>query len=99
MKGVVDRGIICPVAAERLLADGRIGPMHVSLYLALCQSKALEGEPVLIDARKLMRAGKIGGNTPFYRTIRELAALGYIVYKPSHDPARRSEVWILAACD
>lgn len=69
--------------------------MHVSLYLALCHLRAAEGEPVLVHARKLMQAGKIGGNTPFYRTIRELAEFGYIVYTPSHDPARRSEVWIL----
>ena len=82
--------------AGRVLADARLGPLHVSLYLALCQLRAMEGEPVQIHARKLMNAAKIGGNTPFYRTIRELAEFGYIVYKPSHDPARRSEVWMRA---
>jgi hypothetical protein len=68
----------------------------MNLYLALCRLKAEAGEPVAVSAPKLMPLAKIGGKTPYHRTIRELAEFGYIKYLPSCDPGRPSEVWLLA---
>jgi hypothetical protein len=84
---------------RRLQDDPRIGPLHISLYLALCRLRAEAGEPVRVSAPKLMRPAKIGGKTPYHRTIRELAEFGYIKYLPSCDPARPSEVWLLTTVE
>lgn len=82
---------------ERLQRDPRIGPVHVAIYLALCGMRTEMEEPVTVSATKMRRLAKIGGKTPYYRTIQELAEYGYIKYVPSCDPARPSEVWLVTS--
>jgi hypothetical protein len=81
----------------RVQEDGRLGPIHVSLYVALCLLAKRQGfvDPLPVSAPKLMPLAKIGGKTPYHRTIRELAEFGYIKYLPSCDPGRPSKVWLL----
>ena len=74
--------------------DPRIGPMHISLYAAILYIWSEQGftGPVVVSARKLMPAAKIGGKGPYHRSIRQLQEYGYIRYEPSCDPAVPSRV-------
>ena len=79
---------------EQARVDPRIGPLHVSLYLAVFYLWMEQGgvDPVPVSAKELMPVAKIGGTTPFYRCIKELHRYGYIVYEPSFNAARKSRV-------
>lgn len=75
-------------------SDGRIGPLHISLYMAIWYYHAAEDfrDPVKVSARELMPLAKIGSRTLYHRCIRELHEYGYIRYRPSCDPCDPSEV-------
>lgn len=90
-------GLVSPEVFRRLKEDPRIGPLHLSLYLAICSLRPDSADIVRVSARTLMPLAKIAGKTPYHRTILELAAFGYIRYKPSYDPARPSLVWLIDA--
>lgn len=71
--------------------------MHISLYIALvllAQGKQ-HLDPVQVSARKLMPLAKIGGKTPYHRTMLELAEYGYIRYEPSFNPNKASLVYMV----
>lgn len=74
--------------------DPRIGPLHISLYMAIVYYWVQQGQPgrVLVSARELMPVAKIAGGTPFHRYLRQLHAYGYIVYEPSFNPVVKSGV-------
>jgi hypothetical protein len=77
--------------------DARVGPMHISLYVAILHLWAAQGrgKMVEISARKLMPVAKIGGVGPYHRTIRQLHAYGYVKYEPSYNPEVPSRVYLL----
>lgn len=81
---------------DRARGDPRIGPLHVSLYLAIVYCWVQQGSqgPALVSGRELRPLAKITGGTPFYRVIRQLNAYGYIVYEPSFNPAVKSKVFL-----
>ncbi|MDO6431574.1 hypothetical protein Q4E93_13295 [Flavitalea sp. BT771] len=76
--------------------DARLGPMHISLYVAILHCWLRQGGsgPARISARDLMPISKIGGLTPMYRCLRELHEYGYIVYEPSFNPAEKSKAFL-----
>jgi len=78
----------------RASEDPRIGPMHISLYMAIVCLWAEQGfaADVVVSARSLMPVAKIGGKGPYHRSIRQLQEYGYIRYEPSCDPAVPSKV-------
>lgn len=77
--------------------DPRLGPMHLSLFLAILYFWAIEGNgrAVAVSSRKMMPVAKIGGANSYYRVIRDLHYYGYIRYVPSCDPAVPSKVYVL----
>jgi hypothetical protein len=77
--------------------DPRIGPQHISLYMALLYWREVQGadQVVLVSGRELGPVAKIVGGTPFYRCLRDLHRFGYIVYEPSFNPVTRSRVRFL----
>jgi hypothetical protein len=79
---------------ERVRGDVRIGPLHISLYMAILYRWAEQGctEAVEFTAKELMPVAKIAGGTPFYRCLRELHRYGYLEYRPSFNPAVKSKV-------
>jgi len=79
---------------EQARVDPRVGPLHVSLFVALYYLSEKQGahDPVLFTGRELMPIAKIGGGTPFYRCIKQLHAYGYIVYEPSFNASLKSRV-------
>jgi hypothetical protein len=79
---------------ERARGDPRIGPLHISLYLAIfyySMRQDSEG-PVMCSAKDLVALAKITGGTPYYRRMKQLHRYGYIVYEPSFNPAVKSRV-------
>jgi hypothetical protein len=79
-----------------LLRDGRIGPAHISLYLAIlqCKERVDKEMPFLIRREELMRLGKIRARTTYYRLLRDLDQWGHIEYWPSYKSAGKSKVFI-----
>lgn len=82
------------VFMERVQYDPRIGPLHISLYMAIVFCWVQQGRPqrVKVSAKVLKPVAKIAGRAPFYRCIRQLHRYGYIVYEPSFNPAVKSGV-------
>ena len=81
----------------RALDDARIGPLHISVFVAIVYLQSVQGggRCVEISARKLMPVAKIGGLAPYHRVIRQLHAYGYIKYEPSYNPEIPSRVFIV----
>lgn len=76
--------------------DGRIAPVHVSLYLALftewCKNNVQN--PVTAYRNEIMRLAKISGRTTYQKCIQELHNYGYIRYVPSFNPFLGSLVYM-----
>ena len=81
---------------ERAAKDSRLGPMHISLYLAIlyCWLEQGGAGPARVNGRALMPLAKIGGPTPLYRALRDLNEFGYIEYKPSFNAMEKSKVYL-----
>jgi hypothetical protein len=81
---------------ERIRIDPRLGPPHVSLYMAIWHCWMMQGAdgPVLFTARELMPGAKIAGGNLLYKSLRELHAYGYLVYEPSFNPAVKSRGYL-----
>jgi hypothetical protein len=81
---------------ERATKDTRLGPMHVSLYLAIlyCWLEQGAAGPARVSGRELMPLAKIGGLTPLYKALRELHTYGYIEYWPSYNAMEKSKVYL-----
>jgi hypothetical protein len=84
------------VFMDQARVDGRVGPLHVSLYVALyyCWQRQGGSGPVEFVARELMPLAKIAGFTPFHRCLKQLHTYGYIVYEPSFNPAIKSRAFL-----
>ena len=82
---------------EAIQENNRIGPVHVSLYMALLYERARQGfaDPFHIFSHTLMPMAKISGSATYYRTIRDLHRFGFIRYMPSHNYMIGSEVYML----
>ena len=84
------------VFMEQARIDPRIGPLHISLYMAIlyCWLEQGGSGPVLFTGKELRPIAKIAGETPFHRVIRQLHTYGYIVYEPSFNAAVKSRVYL-----
>lgn len=74
--------------------DPRIGPSHISLYLAIIQCcKAQDFQlPIAVFSRDLMKGAKISATGTYHKCMRDLKDLGYIQYIPSYNPVLGSLV-------
>lgn len=77
-----------------LVADKRVGPVHVCLYLAIWQCGERQGIDGFIAIRReeLMRLAKMTGKTTYYRVMGDLTRWGYVEYTPSRDKGGGSRV-------
>jgi hypothetical protein len=77
--------------------DTRIGPVHVSVYMALLYLWEKQGyvNPIHIFSRDVMPMAKITGIATYYRTMKELNKYGYIKYISTYDRILGSLVYIL----
>ena len=82
---------------EVIVGDGRIGPVHISMYMALLHLWKVQGSvnPINIFSRELMPVAKISGIATYYRVLKELTAYGYIRYVSTYDRVVGSLVYML----
>jgi hypothetical protein len=67
--------------------DGRIGPTHISLFLAILQyaeERQLQ-DPICVFSKELMELAKISGAGTYYKNIWQLHEYGYIHYIISYN--------------
>jgi hypothetical protein len=74
--------------------DIRIGPLHVSLYMALLYLEEKHGSAgeVRVFCHQVMPYAKLFSKDTYGRCIRELHEFGYIDYEPSFSPLLGSRV-------
>ena len=67
--------------------DGRIGPSHISIFIAILQyaSENEKQNPIRAFSRDLMPLAKISTTATFNKNIHELDHYGYIRYIPSYN--------------
>lgn len=77
--------------------DPRVGPSHISLYMALFQLYNLNGftNPINISRKKVMPLAKISGFATFHRCIKDLSEFGYLEYRPSYNRSIDSQVSLI----
>lgn len=81
---------------QRTTGDARIGPVHLSLYLAILYVFIQQGGqvPISVYSRDMMRLVHISPMT-YHKYMRELKEYGYIGYVPSFNPVLGSLVYLL----
>ena len=74
--------------------DSRLNPSHISLYIALFRvwNSNRFGEVFYIYRDEVMRFSKIGSKTTYHRCIRDLSNWNYIMYLPSKNPYKGSQI-------
>ncbi|WP_205514348.1 hypothetical protein [Longitalea arenae] len=75
--------------------DPRIGPVHISLYVAILHQYKLQEYklPISVYSRDLMRLAKISASNTYHKYIQELHRYGFIQYLPSYNPVSGSSVY------
>jgi hypothetical protein len=66
---------------EKVKGDPRIGPWHVSLFVAIVVRPCTDGF-YRVGRRGLVETSKIQGKTTYYKCLRELVDYGYLEYWP-----------------
>jgi hypothetical protein len=77
--------------------DPRMGPTHVSLFLAILYfyKKQKFQSPISIYSKELMKQAKISSGGTYHRCIQELSEYGFIRYIPSYNPMLGSLIYVL----
>lgn len=81
---------------QRVAADNRLNPTHVSLYMAIFQfwNAGHFQNPISISRQELMRFSKISAKATYHKCIKDLHNFGYIQYLPSFNPFKGSLVYL-----
>jgi hypothetical protein len=76
--------------------DPRIGPVHISLYMAIIQEWSINDckDPIRVYSRDLMQLAKISGIATYHRSVRDLNDFGYIKYQPSYNRFSKSLIYV-----
>ena len=82
---------------QAILQDSRIGITHISLYVALYQLWECSGfqKALMIKRSEVMELAKISSSATYHKHLRQLIEYGFIIYYPSCDPARKSEIYFI----
>ncbi len=74
--------------------DNRLNPTHISMYLALFNIWNYNRFPDIfyINREEVMKYSKIGSKSTYHRCIKELSYWKYILYIPSHNPFKGSQI-------
>ncbi|MEI6949622.1 hypothetical protein V9K67_20715 [Paraflavisolibacter sp. H34] len=81
---------------QAIKGDGRIGPTHICIYLAIIQAWSQHGfvNPVSVTRIGIMEAAKISAKATYHKCMNELQDFGYIRYIPSRHPIWFSLVFL-----
>ena len=82
---------------RRFSADPKLNPTHISLYMALFQFWNLSHFAAIlyINREEIMKMSKIGSLATYHRCLKQLHQGKYIVYLPSHNPFKGSQIKFL----
>lgn len=82
---------------QQFYMDSRLNPTHVSLYMALFQFWNLNRFPekFYINREEVMTMAKIGSKATYHRCLKSLNDWNYIIYLPSHNPFKGSQIKML----
>lgn len=82
---------------EQFSKDPRLNSTHISLYMALFQFWNIHRFPkkFYINREEVMQMAKIGSKTTYHRCLKNLNDWKYLVYFPSHNPFKGSEIKLL----
>jgi hypothetical protein len=74
--------------------DGRILPLHISLFMAICWSGTPDKDTatLTIYRKDVMPLARIGSSATYHKFVKELVAYKYLEYQPSHDYYTGSKV-------
>lgn len=77
--------------------EERLSSTHMSMYMALFQLWNLNRfrNPVSITRGEVMRVSKINAVATYHKCIKDLDALGFIIYTPSYNPFKGSLITML----
>lgn len=80
-----------------LLADDRLRPQHVCLYLAILWmgKDAVTSGTVTISRKELMQISRLTSKATYHHCIRDLERFGYIRYMPTYNSYLGSKVVLL----
>ncbi|MBX2900274.1 MAG: hypothetical protein KF775_11520 [Cyclobacteriaceae bacterium] len=86
---------------DRVALDERLNPTHISLYMALFQYWNYNRfqSPISISRSEMMAVSKIHAKATYHKVIKELHEYGLIIYRPSYNPFRGSEVELVQWAD
>lgn len=81
---------------DRVAADKRINPTHISMYVSLFQfwNASRFKNPISISRNELMRVSKISAKATYHKCMKDLNDFGYLKYKPSFNPFKGSLVYL-----
>jgi hypothetical protein len=82
---------------QRMAADERLLPTHISLFMALfyfCSSED-PSAPFQVSRPKLMGFSRIKSIATYHKNISDLTAYGYIEYNPSWHPQRGTQIRLI----
>jgi hypothetical protein len=81
---------------EMVWEDPRIGPSHISLFIAILilYHKQEYQFPITVIRRELMKIAKISGIQTYHKCLKDLNRYGYIQYMPSFNPGKRSLIFL-----
>ena len=79
---------------DRVAADERLNPTHVSMYVSLFQfwNASRFQNPISISRNELMKVSKISAKATYHKCMKELNDFGYLQYMPSYNPFKGSLV-------
>ncbi|ALM08835.1 hypothetical protein SB49_14290 [Sediminicola sp. YIK13] len=82
---------------EQFSKDSRLNPTHISLYMALFQFWNINRFPnkFHISRDEVMQLAKIGSKATYHKCLSNLNDWKYILYFPSHNPFKGSEISLL----
>lgn len=82
---------------RRASKDERMLPSHVSLFMTLYYKWVRNkfADVIKIKRVELMSMARISSVVTYHKCIRELHEFGYIIYKPTNDYYKGTEVMIL----
>ncbi|MBQ0769512.1 MAG: hypothetical protein KBT58_09485 [Bizionia sp.] len=77
--------------------DSRLNPTHISLYMAFFQLWNHNRFPdtFFVNREDVMRISKIGSKSTYHKCIKDLDHYKYLVYFPSHNPFKGSQIRML----
>jgi hypothetical protein len=81
---------------DRVAADERLNPTHVSMYVSLFQfwNANRFQNPISISRNEVMKVSKISAKATYHKCMKELNDWQYLKYKPSYNPFKGSLVYL-----